>query len=92
MGGCYRLSASTYASWKQGSIGELPADVTYRLALLLKIHAALRLRFSDPNRAIAWVSRPNDLFADRTPIEVMGRDIRSIERVLSYLVADQTPW
>jgi uncharacterized protein (DUF2384 family) len=87
------LGPSTYAAWQRNSVDKLSPEVVYRLSLLLKIYAALRVRFSESNRAAGWMNRANDLFEGRTPIEVIAtHDVRGIERVLTYLVADQSPW
>ncbi|AOO82215.1 hypothetical protein BHK69_18790 [Bosea vaviloviae] len=86
------LPAAIYRRWQKNNVGAIAPDVAYRLLLVLKIHAALRTRYSDPDRSVAWINRPNALFAHQSPLAIMTRDVASIERVLRYLVADQSAW
>lgn len=86
------LSAVIFRRWQRNNIDAIDPNIAYRLLLLLKIHAALRSRYSDPDRSVAWINRPNALFAHQSPLAIMTRDVGSIERVLKYLVADQSPW
>jgi|APMI01.1.fsa_nt_gi uncharacterized protein (DUF2384 family) len=87
------LPSATYAEWRGNNASNVSSERVYRLTLLLQIHAALRMRFSDAGRAAGWMSRPNDTFSGRTPLALIaGGDLASIERLLAYLTADLSPW
>lgn len=87
------LSPTTYAEWRRNNVGYVSPEQVYRSALLLQIHAALRMRFSDASRAAGWMNRPNDIFSGRTPLGLIaGGELSSLERLLVYLTADLSPW
>lgn len=87
------LAARTYARWKAGELGRIDRDLATRLSLLMGVHKGLRYLFSDPERGYAWVKKPNRVFGDRTPIEIMAQgDIFSLARVRSYLDAERGGW
>ena len=87
------LPLATYAEWRRNKASNVTPDRVYRLTLLLQIHAALRMRFSDAKRAAGWMSRPNDTFTGRTPLALIADgELASIERLLAYLTADLSPW
>lgn len=87
------LPSATYAEWRRNNVSNVSPERVYRLTLLLQIHAALRMRFSDAGRAAGWMSRPNDTFSGRTPLALIaGGELASIERLLAYLTADLSPW
>lgn len=87
------LPAPTYAAWRSEKVGGLSQEQIYRLTLLLQIHVALRVRFSDSSRAAGWMGRPNDIFAGRTPLALIADGkLATIERLLAYLAADLSPW
>ena len=49
------LSRRTYARWKEGEIGRLSIDQKTRLSVLMGIHKALKLLFTEPARVQDWV-------------------------------------
>ncbi|MGN6094800.1 MAG: MbcA/ParS/Xre antitoxin family protein [Bosea sp. (in: a-proteobacteria)] len=87
------LSARTYARWKAGDHGRIDRDLATRLSLLMGIHKGLRILFTEPERGYAWVSKPNDVFAGRSPVEIMAEgSIFSLARIRSYLDAERGGW
>lgn len=80
------LSARTWARWKVGDIGRIPRDLKSRLSNLMGIHKALRIIFTDTERAYRWVKRPNDAFGTDTALDVMLRgELTDLMRVRRYL-------
>jgi uncharacterized protein (DUF2384 family) len=67
------ISPSKYAKWKRGEIGRLGVDLKTRLSLLMGIHKALRILFTENDRAYAWVSTPNSDFEEQRPLDIMLR-------------------
>jgi uncharacterized protein (DUF2384 family) len=65
-----RPSRSTYFNWKKGLGGGSP-DTEERISHLLAIYKALNILFPDPERAAAWLRRPNRFFEGRTALSVM---------------------
>lgn len=87
------LAARTWARWKAGELGRIDRDLATRLSLLMGIHKGLRYLFSDPQRAYAWVSKPNTVFGGMSPKAVMAQgDIFSLARVRAYLDAERGGW
>ncbi|WP_374308994.1 antitoxin Xre/MbcA/ParS toxin-binding domain-containing protein [Methylocella sp.] len=82
------LPIRTYARWKTGEHGRIDRDLATRLSLLIGIHKGLRHLFTDPERGYAWVSKPNDVFGGRTPVEIMVAE-GGLARVRAYLDADR---
>lgn len=80
------LSARTWARWKVGAIGRVPRDLKARLSNLMGIHKALRIIFTDADRAYGWVKRPNDAFGTASALDVMlAGELTDIMRVRRYL-------
>lgn len=80
------LSARTWARWKTGAIGRVPRDLKSRLSNLMGIHKALRIIFTDTDRAYGWIKRPNDAFGETPALEIMlGGELTDIMRVRRYL-------
>ncbi len=80
------LSARTWARWKVGDIGRIPRDLKSRLSNLMGIHKALRIIFTDADRAYGWVKRPNGAFGENTALDVMlGGELTDLMRVRHYL-------
>lgn len=87
------MSLRSFARWKSGDIGRIDRDLATRLSLFLGIHKALRIIFTDPARAYGWITRGNDHFAGKSPLEVMmAGDMFSVMRVRSHLDAERGPW
>jgi hypothetical protein len=86
-------SERTFQRWRSDEISALSADTIYRLGDLLGIHKALRAMFAEPDRAYAWVKRPNDVFGGASALAVMlqGAPI-DIHRVRAYLDAERRGW
>ncbi|MEM9529860.1 MAG: MbcA/ParS/Xre antitoxin family protein [Pseudomonadota bacterium] len=82
------ISSATYNRWKRGAMGRIGTDLTTRLSVLLGIHKALRLIFSENARAYAWVRQPNQDFAGDRALDVMLRgQLTDLLRVRHYLDA-----
>ena len=80
------LSARTWARWKTGAIGRIPRDLKSRLSNLMGIHKALRIIFTETDRAYGWIQRPNDAFGGASALDVMlGGELTDIMRVRRYL-------
>ena len=80
------LSARTWARWKVGDIGRIPRDLKSRLSNLMGIHKALRIIFTENDRAYGWIKRPNEAFSGAPAIDVMlGGELTDIMRVRRYL-------
>ena len=80
------LSARTWARWKTGGIGRIPRDLKSRLSNLMGIHKALRIIFTEADRAYGWIKRPNDAFGGASALDVMlGGELTDIMRIRRYL-------
>ena len=80
------LSPRTWARWKVGTIGRVPRDLKARLSNLMGIHKALRIVFTEAERAYKWVKRPNDAFGGASALDIMfGGELTDIMRVRRYL-------
>ncbi|MGO4405699.1 antitoxin Xre-like helix-turn-helix domain-containing protein [Bosea sp. RAF48] len=87
------ISQQTYARWRAGRRPRLTRDLATRLSLLMGIHKALRILFSDAQRAYGWVSKPNENFNGRSPAEMMAEgSIFALARMRSYLDAERGAW
>jgi hypothetical protein len=86
-------SPRTYARWKAGEISRLPHDVRQRLSYLMGIHKALRHMFKEPQRAYAWVGKPNAAFGGQTALErMLAGDVTDLAAVRAYLDAERGGW
>jgi len=65
------ISTATYNRWKRGEIGRLNVDQKTRLSILMGIHKALRILFTENERVYAWVKKPNKVFDGRSALEIM---------------------
>ena len=82
------MSASTYARWKRGDIGRLGTDLKTRLSLLMGVHKALRILFTDKDRVYHWVMQPNTALEGARPLDVMLRgQIMDLYRIRNFLDA-----
>ena len=82
------LSRRTYARWKEGEIGRLSIDQKTRLSVLMGIHKALKLLFTEPTRVQDWVKKPNQDFGGQRALNVMlGGYLTDLFRVRAYLDA-----
>jgi len=86
-------SSSTFYRWKRGEIGTIPRDTVWRLGDLMGIHKALRYMFVEPERAYAWISKPNAAFGGRTALDrMLGGAPTDIAAVRSYLDSERGAW
>lgn len=86
-------SPSTFYRWKRGDIGTIPHDTAWRLGDLMGVHKALRHMFTEPERAYAWVSKPNAAFGGRSALDRMLAGAPSdITAVRVYLDAERGGW
>lgn len=82
------ISKRTYARWKDGEIGRLDIDQKTRLSVLMSIHKALRILFTENVRAYEWVKKPNAAFGGKSALDVMlGGYLTDLFRVRHYLDA-----
>ena len=82
------ISKRTYARWKDGDIGRLTVDQKTRLSVLMGVHKALRILFTDKARVYGWVKKPNAAFGGASALDVMlGGFITDLFRVRHYLDA-----
>ena len=65
------ISPATYTRWKRGEIARLGVDLKTRLSVLLGVHKALRILYTENERVYAWVSKPNAHFDGVRPLDVM---------------------
>lgn len=83
------ISRRTWSRWKAGHLGRISRDRATRLGMLVGIHAALRIMFTDKERGYAWVSRPNDVYDGRSPAEVMADgSVFALARVYKYVTSE----
>lgn len=86
-------SPSTFYRWKRGDVGTLPCDLLWRLGDLMGIHKALRYLFMEPERAYAWVSKPNAAFNGQSALSRMLAGAPSdLTAVRNYLDAERGGW
>ncbi len=86
-------SPSTLYRWKRNDIGTIPHDTIWRLGDLMGIHKALRYMFTQPERAYAWVSKPNAAFAGKSALDRMLAGAPSdLTAVRNYLDAERGGW
>jgi hypothetical protein len=86
-------SSSTFYRWKRGEIGSLPRDTVWRLGDLMGIHKALRYMFVEPERAYAWISKPNAAFGGRSALDrMLGGAPTDIAAVRNYLDSERGAW
>ncbi len=82
------VSKRTYARWKDGDIGRLTIDQKTRLSVLMGVHKALRILFTEKARVYEWVKKPNQAFGGRSALDIMlGGYLTDIFRVRHYLDA-----
>jgi hypothetical protein len=87
------LPRRTFARWKAGELGRIGRDGKARLSNLMGIHKALRIIFRDPARGYAWIKAPNEVFGDRSALDVMlGGELTDLMRVRRYLDAERGGW
>ena len=80
---------STFFKWKKEG-GLISGDTFERISHLLSIYKALQILFPDPDRADAWLRRPNKYFEEDSALDVMlGGKLSDIYRVRVYVDAQR---
>jgi uncharacterized protein (DUF2384 family) len=80
---------STFFKWKKEG-GLISEDTLERISHLLSIYKALHILFPDPDRADAWLRRPNKYFEDHSALDMMlGGKLSDIYRVRLYVDAQR---
>lgn len=64
-------SERTFYRWRSGHVAHLPHDTLERISVLAGIREATHVLLPVPDRANAWVKRPNEAFGGRSALEVM---------------------
>lgn len=83
---------STFFQWKKERSGTLTRDVMERISYIIGIYKALAVLFPQPDRADAWVRRPNTapLFAGRSALDrMLSGNVSDLFVVRSYLDAQR---
>jgi DNA-binding XRE family transcriptional regulator len=86
------VGRTTLYQWKQGKVGPLDRHVLERLSHLFGIYAALQILLPVPERADAWVRKPNDapLFGGRSALDrMLGGQVSDLFVVRQYLDAQR---
>ena len=87
------MGQRTWARWKAGNIGRIDRDLRARMVILMGIHKALRIIFTDPHRGYAWLRKPNAAFAGQSALDVMLRgEIADLMDLRAYLDAERGAW
>ncbi len=87
------LPLRTYRRWKAGQPGRIDRDTKARLSNILGIHKALRIIFTEPQRAYDWIRRPNGAFGGVTALSILLRgELTDLMRVRRYLDAERGAW
>jgi len=80
---------STFFKWKKEG-GSLPKDTVERISHILGIYKCLEILFTVPDRADAWIKKPNDYFEGSSALDIMlGGKVVDIYRVRQYLDAQR---
>jgi uncharacterized protein (DUF2384 family) len=83
----------SYRRWKSQGPGRISRDGCARLSNIMGIHKALRIIFTDPQRAYDWVRKENAAFDGASALDVMmGGELTDIMRVRRYLDASRGGW
>lgn len=87
------LPVRSYRRWKAGEIGRVDRDTKARLSNLMGIHKALRIIFTEPQRAYGWIKAPNTVFGGASALQVMlGGELTDLMRVRRYLDTERGGW
>jgi hypothetical protein len=90
MGG---ISAKTFQRWKKGEYGNPSRDQADRMSLILGIHKALRIIYTDAPRGYRWIGAANELFDGESALGIMLRGgIEDIRRIRTYLDSVRGGW
>ena len=83
---------STFYKWKRERDAALARDVLERISYVLGIYKDLQILFPEPERADAWVRKPNSapLFAGRSALErMLSGNVADLFVVRQYLDAQR---
>lgn len=86
------VARSTLYQWKRGVVGPLDRHVLERLSYLFGIYAALQILLPVPERANAWIRKPNTapFLAGRSALDrMMGGQVADLFVVRQYLDAER---
>lgn len=81
---------STYYKWKKEGAATLPSDALERISYVLGIYKTLQILFPEPDRADAWLRRPNaaPLFGGRPALDrLLAGHVADLYVVRQYLDA-----
>ncbi len=86
-------SERTLQRWRAGQIAAVPHDTQFRLGCLLGIHKALRFMFTAPERAYAWIRKPNEAFGGLSALAKMLQGAPTdIAEIRNFLDAERAGW
>ena len=83
---------STFYKWKREHDGTLSRDTLERISYLLGIFKALAILFPQPDRADAWLRRPNDAptFSGHSALQrMLSGNVSDLFVVRQYLDAER---
>jgi len=86
---------STFYKWRKEGAQHLPHDVVERLSYVLGIYKSLQILLPEPERADAWIRRPNEapLFAGGSALErMLAGQVADLFVVRQYLDAQLGGW
>lgn len=87
------MPVRTYRRWKADRPGRISRDGRARLSNLMGIHKALRIIFTEPQRAYSWIRADNTAFGGASALHVMlGGELTDIMRVRRYLDSERGGW
>lgn len=85
------VQRSTVYAWRSGDFPvRLDADTLERLSYVFGIYSALQVLFGIPERANAWIRKPNDapLFSGQSALaRMLGGQVADLFQVRQYLDA-----
>lgn len=77
---------TTYFKWLKTGDAKLGRDTLERISHLQNIYKSLRILFSTPEQANAWVHKPNEYFHGSSALAIMLQgSILDLHRVHAYL-------
>ena len=83
---------STFYKWKRERDALLGRDVVERISYVLGIYKSLQILFPEPERADAWIRRPNSapMFAGQPALErMLSGNVADLYVVREYLDAQR---
>jgi len=90
------VSRTKFFSWKAGTLrGGLDKGTIERLSLIFGIYSALQVLLPIPERADAWISKPNTapLFGGECALaRMLGGQVSDLYVVRQYLDAQRNGW